>query len=122
MKNIFEGIEDVHIFLYDILIASQDAVSHKQNMKIVYNRIRALDMSINYDKYTFCTISVKYLGRIVENGTIRADLDQLDTSCLEHEPNTKTQLRSLIGYIEWFQAYIKDLSSRLKPLPDKLPR
>ncbi len=120
VSSIFNDIDDVHIFLDDIIIVSNDIPSHKNTLFSVLKRLRNNNISINFKKSRFLTITAKFLGSIIEDVSIRADISNLNEAKFEVPPKTLKQLRSTIGYINWFRPYIPFLPHEIHFLNDKL--
>lgn len=68
MAKIFDGIENIVIYLDDVLIFGQNEVEHDETLKLVLNRIRSHNLSLNIGKCEFSTNKVSFLGHIIENG------------------------------------------------------
>lgn len=64
---------------------------------------------------------VKYLGNIINNQGIRPDVSR--TMKLKNfMPKNKKDLQKILGLINWFRPFIKNLSTRLAGLYDKLQK
>ena len=63
---------------------------------------------------------VRYLGQIISEDSVRPDIGKINIKKLTQIPKTHKQLKSLIGYCNWFRPYIKNLSLFLAPLNEKL--
>ena len=53
MEHILHGIENVSVFVDDILIASKDQLQHKMKVKEVIGRLYEHGCKINYEKSSF---------------------------------------------------------------------
>lgn len=62
MDSVCRGLDFVHCYIDDILIASRDLQQHKQHIRIVFDRLRKHGLSINISKCVFGQTHVEYLG------------------------------------------------------------
>ena len=122
MTKLFENEPNVHVFLDDILIASQTREQHKEDLIRVLEIIKEKKMTLNKKKCEFGRSSVSFVGQIIEAGTIRADLSEANLSKITTPPKTVKQLRSVLGYVNWFRPYIIGLSEKLVFLTEKLKK
>ena len=120
LTNFIGDIPGIFIYLDDILIASPDENTHSQSLTELLRRLKKEDVSINFSKCSFFVTEVKFIGHIIKDSTVRADISNLNKSKLERPPSNNKELRSLIGYINWFREYIPRISELLSPLNNKL--
>ncbi|KAG0435920.1 Transposon Tf2-6 polyprotein, partial [Dictyocoela muelleri] len=119
MNKMLGDFEFVKIFLDDILIHSPDAETHENHLIQVLSKLKESNVSINFDKSRFFKTEVVYLGHKIDKNGTRADTSRL----LPFEkiiPKTKKQLQRLIGLLNWYRPYIKNLSNKILKLTDKL--
>ena len=67
----------VCVYLDDILVFSETEQQHLHDLRAVLKRLCCEKFHAKQHKCEFGKRSVKYLGHIVENGTIRVDLDKV---------------------------------------------
>jgi len=59
------------VYIDDILIASNNEEEHKENLHLVFQRLKKYSLTINLQKSIFGEKSVKFLGyNISEEGTL----------------------------------------------------
>ena len=83
------------------------------------SRIRQCGFTLGLNKCEFAKSNVKYIGHIVGSGHRGIDPDKVYSAveCLK-EPETKKQLRQIIGFFSFFRDYICNFSFVAKPLTD----
>ncbi|KAG0431927.1 Transposon Tf2-11 polyprotein, partial [Dictyocoela muelleri] len=64
---------------------------------------------------------IVYLGHVIDKRGIRPDTTRLKP-LKQILPKTKKQLQRLVGIINWYRPYIKDLSQKMIKIYDKLKR
>ena len=63
--GILRHIDFVFVYLDDILIASQDAATHKRHLRQLFSLLTSNGISINRKKCTLGKSEVRYLGHLV---------------------------------------------------------
>ena len=92
-------------------------------------QIRKCGLTLTLKKSQFAQPYVKFCGRIVGSGTHRVDPARRESILLLKEPETKKQLRSVLGLFSWFREYIPHYTELCMPLieltgkrvPDRIP-
>lgn len=76
-------------------------------------------VSVNFDKSNFGKEEIVFLGHQISSEGIRPEISKIE-SFRYKQPKTKQQLQKLLGFINWFRPYIKNLSTRLSEFYDRL--
>lgn len=114
--------EFVFVYIDDLLVVSTDFNTHAERLKEVANCLRRANLTINVEKSHFCMRSIKYLGHVVENGTIRPDPGRVKCIAECSPPKTVKQIRRFLGMTGWYQRYIHNYSSLAAPITDMLKK
>lgn len=113
-------INQVFVFLDDIIVASPDFSSHIKTLKEVYQRLKDAGLTVNLKKCEFCRPSLKFLGFVVDNNGLRTDPDKVSAIVNYPTPKNTTEIKRLIGLVSWYRRFIKDFSSISSPINDLL--
>ena len=108
-------------YLDDILVYSKTFKGHIENVRKVLRCLRRKGVKLNPGKCVFFKREVRYLGRLISEEGYRPDPE--DTKALDKckiPPTNIGQLRALIGFLGYYRTYIKDFSTKLKPIYDLL--
>ena len=60
----------------------------------------------------------KFCGQLIGSGKRRADPEKIAAVRGMKVPETKTQVRQILGFFSWFRDYIPDFATHAKPLTD----
>ncbi|ORE00365.1 hypothetical protein A0H76_1310 [Hepatospora eriocheir] len=78
---------------------------------------------MNFKKSNFGKDKVTYLGCIISSNGIKPDVTRVE-GFLERLPSygkiIRTNLKKIIGFIEWFRPFVPRLSHMITSLNDKL--
>ena len=120
MDSLFGDDKDVFLYLDDILIASKNYSDNYESLKKVLSKVLKFTIMINWEKCLFCQNSISFLGNKIEKNTVSADLKNFNTLEINSIPTTLKELRSLIGYVNYFREYVPRISKLLAPITEKL--
>ena len=62
MNLVTHGLENIDVYIDDIIIYSPDVHTHTQHLKLLFNRLLQYGLVINEQKSQFYTTKAKYLG------------------------------------------------------------
>ena len=106
--------------LDDILIATLTSEEHERVLSKVFSILHSNEIRVNFKKSVFFKKRIVYLGNIIEGGTVRANLDEFNSTKIRRIPKTKKELSAVLGYINWYRPYLPRLSELAGPLYEKL--
>lgn len=104
------------VFLDDIRVAGTDAKDHLQKLREVFTRLQKYNIRINAEKSEFFTKEIQYCGYIINKYGIHKAPDKIEAIENMRRPSNMTELRSFLGIIYYYDRFIPNLSSILKPL------
>ena len=106
------------MYLDDILVFSETEQQHLHDLRAVLERLCCEKLRAKQRKYEFGKCSVKYLGHIVENGTIRVDLDKVAAVQTWPAPTCVKEVQQFLGLANYYHEFIKNLDKLAAPLSD----
>ena len=108
----------VCVYLDDILVFSEMEQQHLHNLRAVLEQLRCEKFHAKQRKCEFGKCSVKYLGHIVENGTIRIDLDKVAAVQTWPAPTCVKEVQQFLGLANYYHEFIKNFAKLATPLSD----
>jgi hypothetical protein len=109
MEKLMDGIDNVIVYIDELLIHSKTHEHHIQILDFVMTRLAENNMKINVKKCFFGNTEVNYLGfRLTPQG-IKPDKDKLKAVEKAKIPATKEEIKSFVGLCNFFRTHIKDL-------------
>lgn len=109
-----------NVFVDDILIASKNDEENHKNVQLVLDTLIKSGALINFEKSKFKKTEIQFLGCILNEEGVKADVSKIVDLRKTNLPHTKKQLQSLIGTFQWFRNFGSTISGLLMPLTDKL--
>lgn len=120
MTEMLEGCKNVVCHMDDVLVWGRDEKEHNECLEAVLRRIRASGMTLNKEKCIFQAQKIKFLGHYVEEGKVQADPGKTNAIRGLSAPNSKKELQSLLGSVNFLARHIPDRATILAPLYELL--
>jgi hypothetical protein len=106
----------VIVYMDDILIFSKDKKSLEEMTKRVLQRLRENDLYLKPAKCQFCQTKIEYLGLIIEEGKMSMDPTKLSGIRDWPTPESVKQVRSFLGFGNFYRRFIRKFSELAQPL------
>ena len=110
---------DVVIYMDDILIATTGSLEyHRQRVAHVLKKLQDNDLYLKPEKCHFHKQEVDYLGVIVGKGQVKMDPIKVKGITEWPTPTNVSELRSFLGFGNYYKDFIPAYSSITRPLHD----
>ena len=106
------------IYMDDLLIFTPDKAMHVQRTCQVLQQMTELDLHLKLEKCQFASTEVEYLGMIVKPGQLAMDPVKLDGIASWPIPTKVREVRSFLGFANFYCCFIPDYSTITRPLLD----
>ena len=116
MDQILQGIPGVQCILDDMIVTGHSESEHLKNLENVLQRLQKFGLRANLEKCEFFKDSVQYCGHEVTKEGIWKTKDKIDAVLKTPAPENVTQLRSFLGLVNYYNRFLPNLASELKPL------
>lgn len=102
------------VYLNDILIYtySNNIGKHQVAVRRVLDRLRKAALYANLKKYTFVAKEVKFLGFIIKQDSVAADLDKISTITDQLEPKDLKELQSFLSFTNFYRRFITSYAQK----------
>ena len=103
----------------DIVIHTDGTLEeHEQCVEEHLAKLQKLGLFLKPEKCHFSQRQVEYLGMIVGNGSVCMDPVKVKGVLEWPTPTNLKELRSFLGFLNFYRDFIKDFSRRARPLND----
>ena len=116
MEKLFSNVPHVKVYQDDIIIATRTKKEHELALRKVFKILADNNLTVKREKLKICQPSVEILGFTVEGERIRPARTNLDKILTFPEPNSRKALRSFLGSIRFYQAFIPNFTDIINPL------
>ncbi|UYV79773.1 K02A2.6-like [Cordylochernes scorpioides] len=116
MDSLFHDVPNTVIYLDDIFIGSKDEQEHYRILKMIFDKLKELNFTLNKEKCLFLKKGICFLGHIINEDGVRPDSKKLEALERCKKPFDKTSLKSFLGMLSFYSKYIPNMSTLAGPL------
>ena len=122
VNEIIEGLEGVTAIADDLLVTGagnthEEALAdHERNLIALLQRCRERNFKLNKDKFVFKQQKLKYCSHILTSEGILPDPAKVEAITQMPIPRSKTEVRRLLGMINYLGKFLPQLSDVSEPL------
>ena len=116
METLLQGLQGVCVYLDDILVTGRTAEEHLHNLEEVLKRLEEAGMRLKKDKCAFLLSQVEYLGHVISQQGLHPSDSKVAAVVNAPAPTNVTELRSLLGLVNYYGKFLPNLASILAPL------
>ncbi|WVZ58466.1 hypothetical protein U9M48_008741, partial [Paspalum notatum var. saurae] len=106
----------VVVFIDDMLIYSKNEEEHKEHLRVVLTRLREHKLYAKFSKCAFWLKEVSFMGHILSEKGVAVDPSKVESVLNWKQPESVTEIRSLLGLAGYYRRFIKDFSKTAKPM------
>ena len=116
MDQVLHGIPGVCCYIDDILITANSEAEHLHRLETVLQRLESHGIRAKHGKCSFLMSEVDYLGHKIDAIGIHPLADRVESIMNAKVPENVTELRQLLGLINYYGKFLNQLSTTLAPL------
>lgn len=108
------------IYIDDVIVFSSTAEQHLTDVDNVLTVLSRAGVSLKFEKFSFFTDTVRYLGHIIRPGALEIDDAHVSSLRQAKPPKTLTDLRSFLGFVNVYGRFVPSFTRTARPLYDLL--
>ncbi len=116
IDQILQGLPGVLCYMDDLLVTGKTSAEHLQNLERVLQRLEDWGVRVARHKCFFFKDSVEYLGHMIDESGLRASEDKVKAILQAPSPENVSQLRSFLGLLNYYNRFLPNQSTLLRPL------
>ena len=120
MDSVCQGLEFAFIYVDDILVVSTDADTHKQHLRLLFQRLHENGLVINPAKCQFGKDTLDFLGHRITHQGIAPLPDKVEAITNFTQPRTVKQLQEFIGMVNFYRRFVPGAAQLMLPLFEAL--
>lgn len=122
MENALADIEDVAVFIDDIIVTASDDEGHLERLRLLFERLLNCGLRLKREKCEFFKIEVYYLGYKIDKNGLHTTPNRIKAINNAKIPQNLTELRAFLGMVNFYHKFIPDAATILHPLYQLLKR
>ena len=111
ITELLQGLENVNAIMDDIIVYGRDKVEHDAMLTAVLHRINEAGLKLNRDKCLFRQAQLEYFGHVINSSGISPNPKMVEAIRNLDPPKDNTELRRVIGMINYLGRYVENLST-----------
>jgi hypothetical protein len=115
IEQILDGIAGTQVYMDDILVMGKTKSEHLENLTRVFKRLDEFNLKLNKEKCKFFKPSLEFCGHIIDANGLHQAPNKIRAIKNAPRPENVSQLRSLIGFINYYHKFLPNLSTILEP-------
>ena len=116
METVVHGIQDVIVYIDDLLLHSGEIKDHLQLIDTVLGRLVQHGVKINLQKCVFMSQEVAYLGFKLTPEGIKPGEDKLKAVAQAKPPSSVHEVRQFLGLCNFFRGHVRNFAQISAPL------
>ena len=104
------------IYLDDVIVFSKTPKEHIDRLHGVFHKLFLAGLKLKPKKCEFFKLKIAYLGHIVSTKGIETDPKKVEAVKNWTVPKTVTDVRSFLGFTNYYRRFIKDYAKVARPL------
>ncbi|XP_062849175.1 uncharacterized protein K02A2.6-like [Trichomycterus rosablanca] len=120
MSELLRGHDGTVVFMDDILVTGETQEIHDQRLKQVMETIKAAGLRLNKDKCRLSQPELNFLGQVVTKDGITPNPERVKAITAMEPPQNVSELRRLLGMVNYIGRYLPNLSTVLQSLNELL--
>ena len=120
MDECLRGIDGVIAYLDNVYVTEKSNKEHETNLETMCERLQECNIRVNLRKCKFMESRIEVLGFIIDRNRLHEPRSKVRAMVDAPHPQNEKELSSLLGLVNFYARFLKDRSSKLKPLYDLL--
>jgi hypothetical protein len=110
----------VVVFIYDILVYSENEKDHEEHLRIVLTKLRDHKLYAKFSTCEFWLNKVPFLGHILSKNGVSVDPSKVQEVMDWKAPTIVSKVRRFLGLAGYYRHFILDFSKIAKPMTSLL--
>ena len=116
MDTVLRGLQNVYVYIDDILVASRDEEEHKRDLEAVFQKLQQHGLVIRKEKCVFGKPSITFLGHLISGNGITPLPERITALQKYPQPKTVKDLKRFLGIINYYHRFLPMAAETLQPL------
>ena len=122
IDHLLSGLSNTRAYQDDIIVYGKSKQEHDKHLLRLLQTLNEANVRINAKKSEIGVKKLKYLGYIINGEGISADKERVKALSLAPKPSSAEQLRSFLGFAQYYSKFVPNFSNLTITLYDLLSK
>ena len=118
MRKMLDKVQHTDHYVDDILTHTDEWYKHLQELRVLFERIRAAHVTIRPKKCRIGYETIGFVGHTIGRGKVCMEDDKVEKIEQAERPRTKKQVRAFLGLTGYYRKFIQNYAEIATPLTD----
>ena len=118
--TVCQGLDFAFVYIDGILVASRDIKTHKEHLRLLFQRLQEYGLVINISKSQFGRDTTDFFGHRITHAGIMPLPDKVDAITRFKQPITVKGLQEFVGIANFYRRFIPAAARIMLPLFEAL--
>ena len=104
------------LYIDDIIVHAQNAEDYIKNLRVVFERLRKHNITLNPEKCKFGLKKVEYVGHTIDESGLSFSREKIEQVLAIPPPKYGKELKSFLGLASYFRDHIRNYADMSRPL------
>lgn len=115
-EETLQGLEEVEVFMDDILVYGSSLEQHASRLEQVLQRVESTGLKLNLEKCTYRQSQLRFLAQLINETGVQPDPEKVDAIRQLPPPQNVQELKRVLGMVNYLGRFIPNLSTVSQPL------
>jgi transposase InsO family protein len=120
MSELLSDVDGAETIMDDILIYGRTVEEHDERLERTLQKVQEAGLKLNRDKCEFRKEKIEYFGHVISSEGISPSVDRVKAIRELPAPTNVSELRRVVGMINYLGRFMPELSSVMHPMTDLL--
>lgn len=116
------GEDYCQIYMDDLIVFSSSTASHRDHLKLVFERVREFGLRLSREKSSFFQTEIKFLGHRISEHGVKPDPSRIDAITRVQPPRNQKELKSFLGMVNYYRKFLPNAAEIIAPLTQLLKK
>lgn len=104
------------VYMDDVVIFSKSLQEHLQHIKLIFQRLKEVNLKIQLDKSEFLCKEVAFLGHVITPEGIKPNPSKIEAVLKYPVPKTIKEIKSFLGLVGYYRRFISGFAKLTAPM------
>ena len=116
MDQVLQGIHGTQCYIDDIIVTGKNDQKHCENLDKVMTCLENAGLKLNNIKCEFMKDEIEYCGHVINKDGLCKPQKKIEAVVNAPSPQNVNQLRSWLGFVNYYHKFLLNLATKLQPL------